>query len=449
MSLQDQDQNQATLSGYIHHEAFQNFNTKLNISTERIMALNLPKSYDTYFYGIGFVSGDVEITGDNSKLLFFSDNIKTLSGSDVVLPMTSAMSVSTMSDVYFLPPPTLRKTEKIIEEDVMATIFDLTMDVNKDADLALDLEVIDAKLDCKTDGRFRLYYNSLQDEFGLTGLLQILSGRFNMSLMNFLPREFDVVQGGSITFNGPIESAIIDVTAMYEKQMSVNTLAENLNIGRTIVDSYIKLYGNLMNPQPGFSFAFPNVTQDQQRQLITAIDTTDQQSTLRQFFSVVFLNTFIAPNSGTTIESQASIDLLTNMFNSYISQQIKGVDIGVNIFNESESNYTEYSVNASIPLYNDRVIVRTNLGYAQQLEGEASNLSTFVGDVGIEVLINEAGNWRFKVFYANDQYEPNAESSRPTQRGGVAIIFQQQFNSRKELLESWREIRMRRKSKIQ
>ncbi len=369
--------------------------------------------------------------------------------------MTSAMSVSEMDDIYFLPPPTTEKEEKEkkkVNDKAMAMIFDLTLNVNKDADIGLDLEVIDGKLDCKTDGRFRLYYSSLQETLNLTGMLKVVYGRFSLSLKNFVPRTFDVEPGGSITFNGPLESASLNIRAKYNKQLSVKPLSSDINVGKTSVASYIDLKGNLMNPQPGFGFSFPDVTQDQARQLYTALDTTDSQSTLRQFFSVVYLNTFIASNSSSSqnLESQTldvGIDMVTNMFNSYLAQQIKGVDIGVNVFSENESNYTEYSLNASIPLYNDRILVKTNIGYAQQIGDGANNISSFVGDVGVEILINENGNWRFKVFYANDQYEQIKEASRPTQRGGVALIFQQQFNSRKELVESWKQTKMRKREK--
>ena len=99
--------------------------------------------------------------------------------------------------------------------------------------------------------------------------------------------------------------------------------------------------------------------------------------------------------------------------------------------------FREYSVNTAIPLYKDRIVVKSRFGYAESLSQEAAT-SNFIGDVSMEYLINKEGNWRLKLFYFNDQTNLNdiyQNFSRPTQGGGLALFYQQEFFRRKGLIE--------------
>ncbi|MDR2868021.1 MAG: hypothetical protein LBV46_00570, partial [Bacteroidales bacterium] len=57
IEVTDRDDNVAKLNGYVQHHNFKDFKMKFAIETDRILALNTPKSSDTYFYGDGYVAG--------------------------------------------------------------------------------------------------------------------------------------------------------------------------------------------------------------------------------------------------------------------------------------------------------------------------------------------------------------------------------------------------------
>jgi len=444
VSIQDKFKNKAVLSGYVFHNKFNDFIIDLNISTDRIMALNTPKQMDASFFGDGFVSGDISIHGDTQQLNFSSQNIKTLPGSAITFPITSASSVSAAKGIYFITGNTNKRNARD-EMNKSSTImnFDFVFDITRDADVKIELDPIDGILKCKTLGRLHLLYNTNTDDMDLNGNLSIVSGKFNMSLKNFFPKEFTIVEGGTISFSGPLTSAQLNVNALYQKTVSLAPLSQNLKrIGRTDVAAYLGLRGNLMNPTPNFTFNFPKLNNDDQMEVFEALDTANQQNGIRQFFSFVFLNTFITSESNPNAPG-VGIDMATGMLNSFISGQLNNVNIGVNYVNDQDesSNYREYSVNAAVNLYNDRIWLRTNLGYghgSSNSSDASSGSSAFVGGVGFDVDINE--NWKFNFFYFNDQSnnDPDATGLKPQQGGGISLKYRQDFNNRKDFVESWK-----------
>lgn len=439
--LRDKDYNLAYLDGAVYHNRFRDFRLDLHINSDRIMALNTPKTPDAAFCGDGYVSGNISIVGDTERLLFYGDDLKTLSGSQLIFPVSSASKVSTSDGIRFKASLNEAKVAPVKRSSSTEMDFDFTFDVTQDANVRIDLDVIDGTLACKTNGKLRLTYNSTKS-LNLDGMLTVASGNFKMSLQNLMPREFDIVEGGVINFTGPLSSSIVDVSARYEKNASLSNISSQLNIGRTEVNAFLHLNGSLLNPQPSFSFAFPELNSEEQANVFAALDTSNTQNVLRQFFSLVFLNSFVAGETQSgTIENQSlqgGIGMVADLFNNFLSQQFKNIDLGLNYYS-SDANYREYSVNASIPLYNDRILVKTRFGLAENVSpGTGGNNNNFVGDVSFEYKINEAGNWVLRLFYFNDQYELNQDASRPQQGGGVALIFQQEFNGKQDLIEAWR-----------
>ncbi|MDR2972173.1 MAG: translocation/assembly module TamB [Bacteroidales bacterium] len=436
VQLKDKFNNEATLSGYVHHNKFKDFTIDLNISTPRILALNTTKDIDSPFFGNGFVSGDISIQGNTKQLNFSSHNIKTLPGSTITFPLSSASSVSSSKGIYFVKNSPTKILETNISSLSQSTTlnYDFVFDVTRDADVKLELEPIDGILKCKTSGRLHLTYNSSSGNMNLDGILAIVSGKFNMSLKNFFPRDFSIVEGGTISFGGALSSAQLNVSALYQKSTSLNSLSPTLN-GRTDVSAYMGLNGNLMNPNPSFTFEFPRLTNEEQFTVFAALDTANPQNGIRQFFSFVFLNTFITPESNMNVSQQSlgtGLDLMSSILTSFISNQLNNFSFGVNINNQE--NYKEYSVNAAVRFHKDRGVIKTNFGYAENPHQKSNN--NFVADLSVEYYLNEEGNWRIRAFYFNDV--SNTDVTRPQQGGGIGITFQQEFNNKKEFSENWK-----------
>lgn len=436
----DKYNNKATVDGYVYHHNFSSFNVNLNIESTRILAMSRIKKTDSYFYGDAFASGNIKIEGDNKRLNFTGDNLKSLPGTMVGFPISYASTSYEDRGIRFVAPiETTTQDKPKITESNFEMDFDFVFDVNKDADVRIDLEPVDGILDCKTNGKIRLTYNSKSDALNMDGRLDLLTGNFSMSLKNLLlARKFELMEGGSINFVGPIKSSTISLTALYPRTVSLKTLSEEIDLNKTQVNAYLTLSGDLMNPQPSFSFGFPKLTSEEEKQVFAVLDTTDSQNNLLQFFSLVYLGTFYSTAASLTDVQpvDASTQLMASTFSNLILQEIKFVDMNVNVLSANQY-FKEYSVDFQKPFYNDRIMVKTRFGYAESLIEQTDN-SNFIGDFSFEYKINDEGNWLLRLFYFNDQTILNdyyQNMSRPTQGGGVGLIYKQEFFGRRGLEE--------------
>jgi len=439
VEVSDKFNNKAIVDGFVNHKNFSTFDVNLNIESNRILAMSRIKKTDSYFYGDAYAAGSFRIYGDNKKLTFKGDNLKSLPGTKMGFPISYASTSYEDKGIRFvsLPSPTEKTTAKPIESNFEMD-FDFIFDVNRDADVRIDLEPVDGILDCKTNGKIRITYNSKSDILNMDGRLDLLSGEFSMSIKNVVPRTFELMEGGSINFVGPLKASTISLTALLERTASLKDLSPDIDVNKTQVNAYLSLSGDLMNPQPSFSFGFPKLSSEEEKQVFSFLDTTNYQNNLLQFFSLVYLGTFYSTTASLTDVSplDASIEVITRTLTNILLKEIKFVDIGVNVLS-SNQYFREYSVITSKPFYKDRLLIKSRFGYAESLTQQTAS-SNFIGDVSMEYLINEEGNWRLKLFYFNDPTNMNdiyQNFTRPTQGGGVALIYQQEFFRRKGLVE--------------
>jgi hypothetical protein len=438
VEVSDKYNNKGIVDGYVYHHNFNTFNVNLNVQTSRILAMSRIKKTDTYFYGDAFASGSIQITGNNKKMSFTGNNLTSLTGTMVGFPISYASTSYEDSGIRFVVPEetvSINKPKPV--ESNFEMDFDFVFDINKDADVRIDLEPVDGILQCKTNGKIRLTYNSKTDRLNMDGRLDLLSGSFSMSVKDIVPREFELMEGGTINFVGPIKSSTISLTAMFPRTASLKKLSENITVNKTQVNAYLTLSGDLMKPQPSFSLGFPKLTSEEEKQVFAVLDTSDTQSTLLQFFSLVYLGEFYSSTTAIT-DFQAvvtSVDIVARTVSNLILQNIKFVDLNFNMIT-SNQYFKEYSFDLEKPLFNDRVLIKTKLGYAESLNQTTDN--NFIGDWSFIYFFDDDKNWRLKLFYFNDQTILNDFSqnlSRPTQGGGVALIYQQEFFNRRRLIE--------------
>ena len=452
--LKDKYGNAGTLKGYIHHEKFNNFDLNLAIKTGRILVLNTVQKTDNPFYGDAFVSGDVAIYGNMDKLYFAGKNLRTERGTRFCLPISFADKVSDSDVITFKTSERDRpdsEEEKEETKSEMEMDFNFILDVTPVADILLDLDLSAFGGSIKTsgDGRLHFTYNTKSD-INLTGDVQLHSGSFMMNFMGLVSKKFELVEGGTVTFPGPIDDIRINVRAMYSTTASLSDLftAESTTLRRMPVKAYLNFNGTLNDPAAiDFSFDLPNATSDMKTLFYSAIDTNNIQNRTEQFFSLVMLGKFA---SSTSVDNNSGIDLgstginlLTNTLSNFISQQLKYVDLNFKYQNANEAQAAQYSVSASTSLFNDRTVIEGYFGYVDDKEN-ATTSTQFIGDFSIEQKLNEQGTWRVKVFNVTNQDElRNATHNNPYAQG-VAVIYKQDFNNRQDLADSFKRNKEKR-----
>lgn len=455
----DKFNNQGVLKGYVRHHKFKDFQINLDIQTPNLMVLNTPKTSDTPFYGDGFVSGGVTITGDTKTLYFKGKNLQTEKGTVVHLPVSFADRTSESDVIAFKVDPTRMAMEekKEVAKSSTEMDFDFSFDITPSAvvELDLDLSAFTGTLRANAAGPLQLTYNS-KDNLNLYGHAVLSSGSFLMTIKDLITKRFSLQPGGSVIFNGPIENMVLNASAVYSTTASLSDLISaemtNVSLRRLPVKAYLNLSGKFMeNPGIGFSFELPNSTTELSSLFYSAIDTTNNQNMIEQFFSLLMLGKFqankeLAANTTTTTTDlgQSGIGILTSTVSNFLSKQFKNLDINLNYQNADLDHAAEYSVAASTSLFNNRTLIEGNVGYADD-KYNSGNSSTFIGDFSIEQKLNEAGTWRVKVFNVTNQY--NQLTSTNPYAQGVALIYKQDFNTGKDIAESFKVKKKDKKDK--
>lgn len=437
MVITDKDNNQATLSGEINHLMFNDMALDLQLHTDRLLALNTPRTINSVFYGTGYVKGDVFIHGNGDNLYFKGKNIQTLKDSKIVLQVNSTNSASETDYIHIqarVNKDTITETE--IEHSSTALNFDLTFNVTNDADVVLELESLGGTLNARADGRFQLLYGN--DDLNLYGNLLLHSGTFKLSFMGLVNSQFTLVPGGYINFDGPLDNMMVNISAYkYSKTTLSNIISsEYLPSGSTDVNAYIHLNGPLMQRiEPTFSFELPNSSNEVRNLFYTAIDTQNKENMTKQFASFLVTNSFSADNAlGVNLISglTSGMSLLSNAVNNLLSNVIdsKRGGFGITYNQATETSAAEYGVRANANLLNNRMIMSTRIGYYD--DRNTSSYNNLYGDLTVEYIINQSGTWRVKAFtYIGERDDYHYYDNPNNYVAGAALTYKQDFDTRK------------------
>lgn len=446
ITVTDNDGNNGTLDGYIYHDLFSDMKINLNVNTNRIMALNLPKGSEN-FYGKGYVSGKVCIKGDDKGISIESPYVTTLKGTSVVFPITSTQSVSESGSIRFKAEKRDPVAKAAVNETPGNLALNFKFNITKDADIQVDVDAIGGTLRCNAAGPLQMILD--HNDLNLYGNLEVQSGVFFLSLEDIINTKLNIVPGGKVNFDGPLSDFTVNIQASYSAKTSLSnmTTLADLNLTKRMqAVAYMNLNGELMKyPHIDFSFALPEASQDVRSRFFMTIDTTNPENRSKQFFVFLLTNQFMPDNntgnnfSGTLENS--GIGMITNFISNFISKQFTKGSVGIIYKNKSESEAAEYGINANIPFLNDRMIFETSIGYYDNRSTSkgSKGINDFYGDFSLEYLITPKGNWRVKVYNFNDQYNNKVTNAQNIPGVGLALMYKQEFNNKNDFKNDFKD----------
>ncbi|MCX6272046.1 MAG: translocation/assembly module TamB domain-containing protein [Bacteroidetes bacterium] len=130
----------------------------------------------------------------------------------------------------------------------------------------------------------------------------------------------------------------------------------------------------------------------------------------------------------------SSWDILSSQLNSWLSQISNDFDVGVNYKPGDRLTSDELTVALSTQLFDERVTIDGNFGYAAATKNPGTtqqNASNIVGDVKIEVKLTDDGRFRVKAFNKSNNVSLFENNAPYTQ--GVGIFFRKEFDDLAEL----------------
>jgi hypothetical protein len=289
----------------------------------------------------------------------------------------------------------------------------------------------------------KMYYNTVGD-FTMFGDYVTNQGTFLFTLQNMINRNFNLLPGGTIRWSGDPYDADINMQAVYRTRVTLNSLpniSEDYRNTRFPVDCILTLENSLMNPGISFGIRMPNVDEEVQRQVFSAIDTTNEVIMSRQMISLLVLNSFnFSPDQGTlasTLEA-STFELLSNQLNSWLSQISKDFDIGVNYRPGDQLSSEELELALSTQLFDDRVVIDGNLGMLGEHHAH-QNASNIIGDINVEIKITRDGRFRVRAFNKYNHLDFSKRETAPYTQG-VGAFYRREFDKLPDLWKPRRKL---------
>ncbi|MFT5762576.1 MAG: hypothetical protein ACI8WA_001706, partial [Polaribacter sp.] len=294
------------------------------------------------------------------------------------------------------------------------------------------------KIEINTKGDFKMDGNFIVDE-----------GKYEFKYGGLVNKTFNVKKGGTIYWNGSPSDADLNITAVYTLKANPSMLLENFNSSRKVpVNLITRISGGLFTSNQEFDIEIPNVNNTIASELEFKLNDNDVNEKTKQFLSLLALNTFYNPDKSNFIGSNAIIGTTSNALSNLISGIISSedgkvqFDVDYELTDKTDVNnvITDDLVNFAVGTQiSNRVLVNGKVG----VPVGSKTQSSVVGEVKVEIMLNEKGNFRAVIFNRQNEIQYSSEEEGYTQ--GVGLTYQVDFNSLSDLLK---KIGLKKKKEI-
>ena len=427
----------ASLNGGISHNQFSDWfmNLRLDTENERFLVLNTEFDEDALYYGTGFMNGFAEINGPTDALTI-KVIAETSKGTSFKIPISDVTTIGDASFINFIDKYETDKEaleRRLREYSGLELEFDL--DVNPDAEVEI---VLDRRSGSTLRGRGAgnlLIEINTNGKFRMWGDFITFQGDYKYKYKGVFERDFRVLPGGTITWDGDPLNANVNIEAVYRTSANPAILLDNNSITRRIdTDVIIHLEGQLLQPQIDFEIDFPNTNPVTVAELQYRLE--DKNRRELQAFSLLSQGTFV---NEVTLTQQAlagniagfASSLVNDIFNSENSKFDLGFSYDVGERNPlGVNNGDRLGVTVSTQI-SDRILVNGEIGVPVGGVTE----SVVAGDVEVQILLNEDGTLSAKIFNKQNEVQQFlADQQGYTQ--GVGLSYQVDFNTFKELINT-------------
>ncbi|MDN3202889.1 translocation/assembly module TamB domain-containing protein [Algoriphagus sp. C2-7] len=443
--------NEADFKGGINHENFSNFYLDIDSNLSNFQVLNTSSDDNETFYGEAYVTGTLEMEGSTNNL-DITARAKSEANTKIFIPLTSD-DYQVQED--FINIINIRDTVRIkeIEEvedrlDIQNVKMNFIMDITPDA---LAEIIIDPRTNEGIQGRGQgvLTLNiDTRGNFELRGTYEIVEGLYNFSLYNVVNKQFNIRPGGRITWFGDPYSGIMDLTAEYVENVSLQPILatgtiddqSSQNSRRYPLKVTMDLRGELLSPDIEFGFDFSEFPSSGDFQTTIAAFqnriANDEQEMNRQVFSVI-LTRSLSPEgqfSGVSTISSSLGQLLSAQLNNFISQVDQNLEVDVDLNSLDENTLETFQLSVAYTFLDGRLRVSRDGGFTNN-NGDASAAS-IIGDWQAEYTLTEDGIYRIRIFNKNNFNTFTSLSlSQNVATYGVALSQNVSFNSFSELFK--------------
>ncbi len=409
----------------------------LSLNTKDFLLMDTQASDNEVVYGTLKLDAELRMAGVGDKP-DVDGKVRIRKGSDItfVMPM-EIQTAETQGLVYFVPPAdSLAEIQKSVRKldtlnaaesfgDVINEIL-VALETDEEASFKIVVDEMNGDqlvFSGTSNLTFGLYPNGQQY---LIGSFDLTKGSYSFSLEVF-KREFQVVKGSRLTWNGDPYKANMEITAAYEVNTDIQSLnAFGLNstsYGKVPINVLLKLTGSIDKPIVNFDLAVSDKAENSVKSLIESYDifASLRQSPSemnQQVFSLILFNRFMSDQllsfsgggvSGESVARQSVSKLLTEQLNVLAGNVLGnvGLTLGLNsdVFSGSQgkASRTEFNVGLKRNFLNDRI--RVSLGKNFELAsttGMSQNSTEVLDNIDIEYLVTPDGRYVVKIYRDNE-----------------------------------------------
>ena len=441
LPIYDNFRGKGTVNGALTYNYFRDLALNVNVKFTDMQCLSTSERDNEYFYGSAFATGSIDIKGPLEKI-GMDINVVSNANTAIHIPLSSSANAYQTNLLTFVEPKVWIDPYDTLGFNKRSTKNPTQLDVNLRANLTPQADImieinksVGDVIKANGNGLINMAISPSKDIFDIYGDYHVNAGSYKFVLAGFAAKDFTLLPGGTINFNGDIDNTTLNLDAVYKTKASINTLiADTSSVStRRNVDCIISMQGKMMNPELNFTIDIPDLDPTTKIRVESALNT--QGKIQKQFMALLVSGGFI-PDEQSGIANNSSIlysnasEILSNQINMIFQQLGIPLDLGLN-YQPGDRGTNIFDVAVSTQLFNNRVEINGNIG--NDPYGNSSR--DVIGNIDVEVKLDNSGNMRLNFFsHAEDQYSTYNDNNN-SQRSGVGIVYQKEFNTFKSLLK--------------
>ena len=442
----DMRDQKAIVNGYVAHNALKDFSYDFYVDIQNVLGVDIPDTGHDNFYTTIYGTGGVQVKGSPTMPVTVEVQAQPEKESLFALNLASQGVASSEAFITFVDRndtrnvPTVatrpgdRRRRRTQNESASSLKLDIMAHLTPDATLKLVMnQAVDDHISVSGSGDLQVNVND--DDVKLFGTYTVNRGFYRLNLQDVISKNFDVIAGSSVSFDGDPMSARLDITARHQvNYVPFRDLSPEMT-GNTHVNCLLRIGGTLEAPTVSFDLELPQGTEEE-KSILRSYTSTEEQMNL-QFIYLLGLGKFYTPDMA---QNTAATNNMESLISSTISGQINNLLSGI-ISNENWNfasniraenmmtgasdlngdNWENMEVEGILEgrLLDNRLLINGNFGY----RNNPMYATNFIGDFDIRYLLT--GGLSLKGYNkTNDRYF--SKTSLTTQ--GVGLIFQRDFD---------------------
>ncbi len=440
----------ALVTGRMNFNNYREFTLDLEGTLDEFQIIGSDVANDLPFYGFIWASGRVTLDGPLYDAMLRSTDAVTRPDSRLFIPIVETVSETDESFIVFENTPGVipdfdalaRRPFLLARRPTAERQFldALNMDLSIRAPTgSLVHLVIDPLLgdviEASSEGTIQLVRED--GEFSVFGTLGVNAGKYLFTAGEVFQRNFQISEGGTMTWDGDPLNAALDINASYRTRASLRGL-DNTDDDSRLVPMIVRLHitGTVFSPAVELSLAI-----DQSNQNVLgnnqALEARLNQPELATEYatSVLLTNSFIlttdniSSDSGGQLAFNSVSQLVSSQLNRFLNAALPNVDFSFGLQGENTQDL-DVTYGVALRLLDERLIIRGEGVYqGARSSNDIRANDGLQGEFVVEVRLNP--NVSLEVFFRREG--DILQSTELTNTGGIGISYQTEFTGWRQL----------------